>query len=74
MNEIRAERLARNANPLALVAATHHQPDSFPQPKPNYNPPSSITRSQAATRSKGKEITRAPSPPPELEHEVVSYE
>ncbi|GKE42635.1 hypothetical protein Tco_1469919, partial [Tanacetum coccineum] len=66
VNEIQVERLARNANPLALVAATQHQPNYYPLPKPNYNPSSSTTRSQATTRSKRKEITRAPSPTPDL--------
>ncbi|GJT13566.1 hypothetical protein Tco_0860608, partial [Tanacetum coccineum] len=70
----RAERLARNANPVALVAATQQQPVYNPQPKPNYNPLTSSTRSHATTQSKGKEIARAPSPPLESEHEVVSDE
>ncbi|GJW98621.1 hypothetical protein Tco_0180429 [Tanacetum coccineum] len=74
VNEIRAERLARNANPLALVAATQQQPSYYPQPKPNYNPPTSSTRSQATTQSKRKEIAIAPSLPPESEHKVVSDE
>nr|GEW01105.1 copia protein [Tanacetum cinerariifolium] len=34
----KAEKLARNANPLALVTATQHQPDYYPPPKPNYHP------------------------------------
>ncbi|GKA77684.1 hypothetical protein Tco_0784221 [Tanacetum coccineum] len=42
VNEFLAERLARHANPLALFGATQQQPTSYPQPKPNYNPP--ITR------------------------------
>ncbi|GJZ53991.1 retrovirus-related pol polyprotein from transposon TNT 1-94 [Tanacetum coccineum] len=72
MNELVGNKwLARNVNPLALVAATQHQPDYYPLPKPNYNPPPSTTRSQAVTQSKGKDITRAPSPTPELEHEVT---
>ncbi|GJZ06183.1 retrovirus-related pol polyprotein from transposon TNT 1-94 [Tanacetum coccineum] len=74
VNEIQAERLARNANPLALVAATLPQPSYYPQPKPNYHPPTSTTRSQDATQSKGKEITRVPSPPPKSNHEIVSDE
>ncbi|GKD57548.1 reverse transcriptase domain-containing protein, partial [Tanacetum coccineum] len=37
--------------------------------EPNYNPPMSSTRSHAATQSKGKEISKAPSPPCESEHE-----
>nr|GEU71537.1 hypothetical protein [Tanacetum cinerariifolium] len=56
VNEIQAERLARNANPLALVAATQHQPEYSHLPKPIYNHSSSSTRSQATIQSKGKEI------------------
>nr|GEX63372.1 hypothetical protein [Tanacetum cinerariifolium] len=67
-------RDARNANLLVLIAATHHQPYYNPQLKLNYNPLTSTTRSQAATRGKGKEIARAPSLPPNLEHEVVNDE
>ncbi|GJR94373.1 hypothetical protein Tco_0266547 [Tanacetum coccineum] len=72
VNELKAERLARKANLLALVAATQHQPSYSPQSQPNYNPSPSSTRSQAAIRSKGKEIARAPSPPPEYETEIVN--
>ncbi|GJR48496.1 hypothetical protein Tco_0469250 [Tanacetum coccineum] len=70
---IELNKLARHANPLAHIVATQ-QPSYYPQLKPNYNPLMSSTRSQAATRSKGKEIARAPSPPPESKHEVVSDE
>ncbi|GJS74281.1 hypothetical protein Tco_0707122 [Tanacetum coccineum] len=66
VNEIRAERLARNVSPLALVDAT--------QPKPNYNPPPSTTRSQVVTRSTRKETAILPSLPLESKHEVVSDE
>ncbi|GJZ20271.1 hypothetical protein Tco_0556861 [Tanacetum coccineum] len=34
LNEIRAKRFARNANPLALVAPTQQQPNYYPPPKP----------------------------------------
>nr|GEW33303.1 hypothetical protein [Tanacetum cinerariifolium] len=73
VNEIRVERPAINANPLAFVATTQH-PDYHPQAKPTYYTQTSSTRSYATTRSKGKEIAKAPSPPSELEHEVVSDE
>ncbi|GJW11897.1 ribonuclease H-like domain-containing protein [Tanacetum coccineum] len=73
VNEIRAERLARNANPLALVAATH-QPFYHPQPKPTHYTQSSTTRSQAATRNKGKEIANIPPLIYDLEPEAVSDE
>ncbi|GKA02660.1 hypothetical protein Tco_0675441 [Tanacetum coccineum] len=71
VNEIHAERIARNANPLALVAATQNYLDEYHQtplaPKP-YKPrvPSSrqttSTRSNATTKHKGKEIVKEPSP------------
>ncbi|GJX92582.1 hypothetical protein Tco_0347168 [Tanacetum coccineum] len=63
---------ARNADPLALVTATQ-QPTYNPQPKPTYYTQTLTNRSPAATRSKGKEIAKAPSPP-ESYHEVVSDE
>ncbi|GJZ54273.1 hypothetical protein Tco_0609158 [Tanacetum coccineum] len=63
VNEILAERLARNANPLTLVAATQHYPYNYPQAPKTYQTqaPSprqtTSTKSHATTRSKGKEIT-----------------
>ncbi|GJR50042.1 hypothetical protein Tco_1400563 [Tanacetum coccineum] len=69
-----AERLARNANPLTLVTTSQQQSVYYPQSKPNYNLLMSSTGSQAATRIKGKEIARAPTPPPESRHEVASDE
>ncbi|GJX41770.1 hypothetical protein Tco_0256760 [Tanacetum coccineum] len=48
-NEIRAERLARTANPLALVA--QQQPVYHPQDHPTHNNQYSSTRSQQATRN-----------------------
>ncbi|GKD42427.1 hypothetical protein Tco_1267072 [Tanacetum coccineum] len=56
VNEIRAERIAKNANPLALVAAAQQYSDTYYQtPKPNksYAPPlkqSSSTRSHASSQ------------------------
>ncbi|GJS75299.1 hypothetical protein Tco_0725180, partial [Tanacetum coccineum] len=48
----------RNANPLALVAATQHYPDDHYQvPKPHKTHAPS-TRSHATTRNKGKEIVK----------------
>ncbi|GJX02799.1 hypothetical protein Tco_0188715 [Tanacetum coccineum] len=58
VNEIQAERRSRNANLLALVAATQHYPDNYPQvPKPyKTQAPSSkqttSNRSHATTRNK----------------------
>nr|GEV55769.1 hypothetical protein [Tanacetum cinerariifolium] len=74
VNEIQAKSLARNANPLALVAATQQQPSYYPQPKPTYNPPTSSTRSHATTLCKGKEIAKAHSLPLDSKHKVVSDE
>ncbi|GJY99005.1 hypothetical protein Tco_0516435 [Tanacetum coccineum] len=75
VNEICAEILSKNANPLALVASTQQQLVYYPQEKPNYLPEtSSLTRSHATTRRKGKEIAKAPSQPSESEHETVSGE
>ncbi|GKA45888.1 hypothetical protein Tco_0738684 [Tanacetum coccineum] len=69
VNEIRAEKNARNANPLALVAATQHYPDKYspdtyyqaPKPHKTYTSSSrhtSSTNSYATTRNKSKEIAK----------------
>ncbi|GJU52403.1 retrovirus-related pol polyprotein from transposon TNT 1-94 [Tanacetum coccineum] len=64
VNEIRVERIAKNANPLALVAAAQQYPDPYYQaPKSHklFVPPSkqaSSTRSNASTKFKGKEIAK----------------
>nr|GEV05898.1 retrovirus-related Pol polyprotein from transposon TNT 1-94 [Tanacetum cinerariifolium] len=68
VNELRAERLARNANPLALVATAqadqdpHYQTSrshrsSAPSPKPSIP-----SRSHTTTRHKGKEIAKPITP------------
>nr|GEX39238.1 hypothetical protein [Tanacetum cinerariifolium] len=58
VNEIRAERIARTANPLALVAQP--QPFYHPQHHPTHYTQNSSTRSQqAATRNKGKAIVNS---------------
>ncbi|GJT51653.1 retrovirus-related pol polyprotein from transposon TNT 1-94 [Tanacetum coccineum] len=54
VNEIRAERLARTANPLTLVA--QQQPVYHHQNHPNQNTQYSSTRSQQSTKNKGKAI------------------
>ncbi|GJW53227.1 hypothetical protein Tco_0097312 [Tanacetum coccineum] len=51
VNDIRSERLASTANPLALVA--QQQPVYQPQHDPTHYSQSSSTRSQAATRNRG---------------------
>nr|GEV50237.1 ribonuclease H-like domain-containing protein [Tanacetum cinerariifolium] len=61
VNEIRAERLACTANPLALVA--QQQPVYHPQHHPTHYTQNSSTRSQqAATRNRGKAIVNSPTP------------
>ncbi|GJZ34514.1 hypothetical protein Tco_0580331 [Tanacetum coccineum] len=67
VNEIRAERLARTANPLALVAQQQ------PAYHPNYYTQHSSTRSkQAATRNKGKAIVSSLLPIYDQEPEMVA--
>ncbi|GJS33207.1 hypothetical protein Tco_0531589 [Tanacetum coccineum] len=57
VNEIRAERLARTANLLALVA--QQQPVYHPQNHPNHYTQNSSTRSQqAATRNRDDEMSK----------------
>ncbi|GKF50497.1 hypothetical protein Tco_0146964, partial [Tanacetum coccineum] len=62
VNEIRAEKIAKNANPLTLVAAAQQYPDPYyqaPKSHKSYAPPSkksSFTRFHTTTRYKGKEI------------------
>nr|GEZ02893.1 ribonuclease H-like domain-containing protein [Tanacetum cinerariifolium] len=61
VNEIRAERIARVANPLTLVA--QQQPVYHPQNHPTHYTQNSSTRSQqAATRNRGKAIVNSPQP------------
>ncbi|GJU29995.1 hypothetical protein Tco_1173584 [Tanacetum coccineum] len=54
VNEIRTERLARTANPLALVA--QQQPVYHHQNHPTQNTQYSSTRSQQSTRKRGKAL------------------
>nr|GEY34465.1 hypothetical protein [Tanacetum cinerariifolium] len=61
VNEIRAEKIARVANPLALVA--QQQPVYYPQTHPNHYKQNSSTRSQqAATKNRRKAIVNSPQP------------
>ncbi|GJR89458.1 retrovirus-related pol polyprotein from transposon TNT 1-94 [Tanacetum coccineum] len=70
VNGIRVERLARTANPLALVA--QQQPVYHPQKHPNHYTQNSSTRSQqAATRNRGKAIVNSPSPTYDQEPKIV---
>nr|GEY13830.1 hypothetical protein [Tanacetum cinerariifolium] len=61
VNEIRAKKIARVANPLALVA--QQQPVYHPQNHPAHYTQNSSTRSQqATTRNRGKAIVNSPQP------------
>nr|GEY84205.1 integrase, catalytic region, zinc finger, CCHC-type, peptidase aspartic, catalytic [Tanacetum cinerariifolium] len=60
VNEIRAEKIARVANPLALVA--QQQQVYHPQTHPIQNNQHSSTRTQQATRNRGKAIVNSPQP------------
>ncbi|GJX04692.1 hypothetical protein Tco_0190608 [Tanacetum coccineum] len=70
VNKIRAERLARTTNLLALVA--QQQPVYHHQPNPTHYTQSSSTRSQATTRNRGKAITNSPPPTYDSEPEVIA--
>ncbi|GKC11716.1 hypothetical protein Tco_1008498 [Tanacetum coccineum] len=71
VNEIRAERLARTANPLALVA--QQQPVYHPQNHHTHYTHNSSTRSQqAATRNRGKSIVNSPPPTYDQEPKMVA--
>nr|GEY59102.1 ribonuclease H-like domain-containing protein [Tanacetum cinerariifolium] len=71
VNELRAERLARNANQLALVATAQADQDQYYQTSRSHrsSAPSSKplipTISHTATRYKGKEIAKPITPPSE---------
>ncbi|GJY04611.1 reverse transcriptase domain-containing protein [Tanacetum coccineum] len=67
VNDIRAERIAKSANPLALIAAAQPYSDTYYQePKPQRsNATSSSKRPSASTRHKGKEIAKPITPPSE---------
>ncbi|GJW67696.1 retrovirus-related pol polyprotein from transposon TNT 1-94 [Tanacetum coccineum] len=67
VNDIRAERIAKSANPLALLAAAQPYSDNYYQaPKPQRtNATSSSTRPSSSTRHKGKEIAKPVTPPSE---------
>ncbi|GJU03168.1 hypothetical protein Tco_1113506 [Tanacetum coccineum] len=68
VNEIHAERIAKNANPLALVATAQQYPDPYyqaPKSHKSYAPTSkqsSSTISNASTKYKGKKIAKPITP------------
>nr|GEU73657.1 hypothetical protein [Tanacetum cinerariifolium] len=78
VNELRAERLARNDNPLALVATAQADRDPYHQTSRSHrsSAPSSKasipTRSHTTTRHKGKEIAKPITPPSETTSEEDS--
>nr|GEW15765.1 hypothetical protein [Tanacetum cinerariifolium] len=78
VNELRAEKLARNANPLPLVATAQASQDPFYQSSRSHKSqapspkPSIPTRSHTATRHKGKEIAKPITPPSETASEEDS--
>nr|GEW57803.1 hypothetical protein [Tanacetum cinerariifolium] len=78
VNELRAEKLARNANPLALVATAQASQDPFYQSSRSHRSsapspkPSIPSRSHTSTRYKGKEIAKPITPPSEIASEEDS--
>nr|GEY64722.1 hypothetical protein [Tanacetum cinerariifolium] len=68
VNEIRAERIAKNANPLAFVAAVQPYPNPYYQASKSHksyatpSKQSSSIRSNASTIYKGKEIAKPITP------------
>nr|GEZ05506.1 hypothetical protein [Tanacetum cinerariifolium] len=71
VNEIRAKRIARVANPLALVA--QQQPVYHPQNHPTHYTQNSSTRiQQTATRNRGKAIVNSPQPIYDQEPSMVA--
>nr|GEV47292.1 hypothetical protein [Tanacetum cinerariifolium] len=75
VNELRAERLARNANLLALVATAQVNQNPYYQTsksQKSYAPsskPSILSRSHTTTRYKGKEIAKPITSPSESAYE-----
>ncbi|GKD32402.1 hypothetical protein Tco_1247911 [Tanacetum coccineum] len=78
VNEIRAERITKNANLLTLVDAAQQYPDPYYQAPKSHKPyaptskQSSSTRSNASTKFKGKEIAKPITPPSESAYEEDS--
>nr|GEX84731.1 nonaspanin [Tanacetum cinerariifolium] len=78
VNELRAEKLARNANPLALVTTAQASQDPYYQSSRSYRSsapspkPSIPSRSHTTTRHKGKKIAKPITPPSETASEEDS--
>ncbi|GKA28137.1 hypothetical protein Tco_0714305 [Tanacetum coccineum] len=78
VNKIHAEKIAKNANPLALVTVAQQYPYTYYQaltPHRSYAPPvktSPSIRSHATIRHKGKKIAKSITPPSESASEEDS--
>ncbi|GJX14481.1 hypothetical protein Tco_0206239 [Tanacetum coccineum] len=72
VNEIRAERLARTANPLALVAQQQQVTINKTILTQNTQYTSPQTRSQQSTKNKGKTIVTSSAPTYDLEPDKVT--
>nr|GEV91206.1 hypothetical protein [Tanacetum cinerariifolium] len=78
VNELRAEKLARNANPLALVATAQVDRDPYYEKSRSHissapsSKPSIPSRSHTSNRHKGKEIAKPITPPSERASEEDS--
>nr|GFA88083.1 hypothetical protein [Tanacetum cinerariifolium] len=78
VNELRAEKLARKVNPLALVAIAQASQDQYYQTSRSHRSsapspkPSIPSRSHTSTRHKGKEIAKPITPPYETASEEDS--
>ncbi|GKC20736.1 hypothetical protein Tco_1022886, partial [Tanacetum coccineum] len=78
VNKIHAEKIAKNANPLALVTVAQQYPYTYYQaltPHRSYAPPvktSPSIRSHATIRHKGKKIAKSITPPSESTSEEDS--
>nr|GEX32859.1 hypothetical protein [Tanacetum cinerariifolium] len=77
-NELRAKRLAREANPLALVATAQANQDPYYQTSKSHKShapssnPSILTRFHTTAKHKGKEIAKLITPPSETASEKDS--
>nr|GEX83997.1 hypothetical protein [Tanacetum cinerariifolium] len=75
VNELRAERLARNANPLALVATAQADRDPYYQTSRSHkshapsSKPSIPTKSHTSTKHEVKETAKLITPPSEIASE-----
>nr|GFB67362.1 hypothetical protein [Tanacetum cinerariifolium] len=75
VNELRAKKLARNANPLVLIATAQASQYQYYQSSRSHrssapsSKPSILSRSQTTTRHKGREIAKPITPPSETASE-----